>query len=650
MSWQLGSFALVTLAIGAGLLWYERSRPPSQIVALVAVLAALAVAGRIVLAPIPNVVATTDIVIISGYVLGPAPGFAVGALGGLISNFWLGQGAWTPWQMLAWGASGIGGAVLWRITRGRAGRLALALTCGAAGLAFGAWMNLQTLVSYGGDISLERYLALQVRAIPFDLAHMTGNILFALIAGPAMIAALRRFRERFEWRMVSQPLGIGLVVLSLGTILFAGTATERARAAEKVPAEATDAANWLRGQQNTDGGFAASVDGSSSVTVTARAMLALAAARINPLDVKNSGKTPYDYLVAHRKQLKRPNEIALGILALHTVGKNPRKFEGRDLMTALRVRQTRNGSFVTRSNVGDVNVTAWAALAFRSGGAEPAAQRAVQWLYTAQNRKNGGWGIAPGARSDPDSTGTALMAIPKKARKRIRQAIAYLRDRQKSSGGFYNMTVNSQSTTQAVLGQVAAGKGPNYLKSHGNSALDFLKNRQHSDGSVWYSKESDQTRIWVTADATTALAASPPPIPAPPRAPRPKPDPPAETSPGTASSGTTSSGTTYNPGPGSVATPSAPSSSGSGSGSGSGRSPSSTGGTGSSQGGVPSTTTPDSPLPPVPAVTPVIPSEALLAASQPGPSPSPLLAILICLAVSGGLCGGTIWLVRRFRW
>lgn len=641
MSWQLGSFALVTLAIGAGLLWYERSRPPSQIVALVAVLAALAVAGRIVLAPIPNVVATTDIVIISGYVLGPAPGFAVGALGGLISNFWLGQGAWTPWQMLTWGVSGIGGAVLWRLTRGRAGRFTLALTCGVAGLAFGAWMNLQTLVSYGGDISIERYLALEVRAIPFDLGHMTGNIVFALIAGPAMIGALRRFRERFEWRAVSQPLGVGLVVLALGSILFAGAGADPARAAKKVPAEAASAAKWLRGQQNNDGGFAASVGGGSSVTMTSRAMLALAAARINPLDVKSSGNTPYDYLAKHRRDLKQSNELTLAILALGTVDKDPHSLAGRNLIEALRVRQTRNGSFVTKSRVGDVNVTAWATLALRSGGAGSAANRAVQWLYTAQNA-DGGWGIAPGTRSDPDSTGTALMAVPKGAAKRVRRAIAFLRERQKASGGFFNMSVNSQSTTQVVLGLVAVGKDPGHLKSHGNTGLDFLKARQQSDGAVWYSKESDQTAIWVTADATTALAASPPPVPAPPRAPKPKPNPPVKTSPGT-----TTPGTTYNPGPGSVATPSTSSPR---SGSSPGRSRSADSGTDSGISEHPAATSPDSTLSPLPAVTPVIPSEAVLAASQPGPSPSPLLAILICLAVSGGLCGGTIWLVRRMRW
>ena len=75
-----------------------------------AALAALAVAGRIALSPIPNVVPTTDITLIAGFALGGAPGFAVGALSGLVSNFWLGQGPWTPWQMAGWGMAGLVGA------------------------------------------------------------------------------------------------------------------------------------------------------------------------------------------------------------------------------------------------------------------------------------------------------------------------------------------------------------------------------------------------------------------------------------------------------------------------------------------------------------------------------------------------------------
>ena len=106
MSWTVVAMVILGLTLLGGFAWYERSRPPSQIVALVAALAAISVAGRVAFSPIPNVVPTTDITLIAGFTLGGAPGFAVGALSGLISNFWLGQGPWTPWQMAGWGMTG----------------------------------------------------------------------------------------------------------------------------------------------------------------------------------------------------------------------------------------------------------------------------------------------------------------------------------------------------------------------------------------------------------------------------------------------------------------------------------------------------------------------------------------------------------------
>src|SRR5690349_8149751 len=99
MNWQVAVFIGLGLVLVAGFWWYERSRPSARLVALVAALYALAVAGRLVLAPIPNVVATTDLALITGYALGADPGFAVGALAAPISNIWLGQGLWTVWEM-----------------------------------------------------------------------------------------------------------------------------------------------------------------------------------------------------------------------------------------------------------------------------------------------------------------------------------------------------------------------------------------------------------------------------------------------------------------------------------------------------------------------------------------------------------------------
>ena len=126
MSWQLAAFAILGVGLLAGFAWYERSKPDARIVALVGTLAAFGALGRIAFAAVPNVKPTTDIVLISGYALGGGPGFVVGAVAALTSNFFFGQGPWTPWQMAGWGATGIIGAGLATVTRGRIGRWPLA--------------------------------------------------------------------------------------------------------------------------------------------------------------------------------------------------------------------------------------------------------------------------------------------------------------------------------------------------------------------------------------------------------------------------------------------------------------------------------------------------------------------------------------------
>ena len=169
-------------------------------IALVAALAALAIAGRLVLTPIPNVVASTDVALITGYALGAAPGFAVGALVAPVSNIWLGQGPWTAWEMAGWGLVGLAGAWLAVLSGRRLGRVGLALVCAFAGLAYGALQDLSVMVTYGGEQSLDRYLALSARGIPFNVAHAVGNFAIALAAGPALVRMISRFRTRLEFR------------------------------------------------------------------------------------------------------------------------------------------------------------------------------------------------------------------------------------------------------------------------------------------------------------------------------------------------------------------------------------------------------------------------------------------------------------------
>lgn len=110
--WALLSLLAVTLALIIIYLRYDRRGASAKEVALIATLAALAALGRIPFAAIPSLQPTTFLVLITGYVFGVVPGFMVGSLAAFVSNFFLGHGPWTPWQMLGWGLVGVSGGIL----------------------------------------------------------------------------------------------------------------------------------------------------------------------------------------------------------------------------------------------------------------------------------------------------------------------------------------------------------------------------------------------------------------------------------------------------------------------------------------------------------------------------------------------------------
>jgi prenyltransferase beta subunit len=535
MSWQLASFLILGAVLLAGFAWYERSRPPSQVVALVAALAALAVAGRIAFAALPNVKPTTDIVIFAGYALGGAPGFAVGALAALISNFWFGQGPWTPWQMAAWGLCGVLGAALALGVR-NAGRLTLAATCGFAGILFGTLLNFSLMATYGGDLSWQRFSLLEGRAIPFEAAHVGANVALALVAGPAMVRMLTRFRERFSWRRgagTSTPApglaralrGGGLAALLLLLALAAGTlAPARAEASS-----ASRAADWLESTQNPDGGFGASVGDDSGAETTCWVMLGLAAAGRNPLDVAKGGHTPVDFLRNELGSVHSPGDLARTILALESAGVDPRDFGGRNLVSDLLASRRDDGSYH-----GWPNSTAFAVIALRASGVD-GVDKTLEWLREAQNA-DGGWGDTGGSPSNADATGAVLQALSPDSTASHR-GVKYLERAQQKGGGYPlggNGEINTQSTAWAVQGLLAAGRDPASFKRGGASALDYLANNQRSDGSYRYSKPSatvpaevaGRTPVFVTGEVLVAAAGKYFPVAAPLRKPQPQSKPP----------------------------------------------------------------------------------------------------------------------------
>jgi energy-coupling factor transport system substrate-specific component len=194
------SLLLVAAAlIALGIAWLESGPESAKELALIATLGGAAAAGRVLFAAIPGVQPVTVIAVCAGAALGLRAGIAVGGTAALVSNFFLGQGVWTPWQMLAWGACGATGAFASSLVRRR---FVLAALCFVLGMAFSSFMDVWNWLAFYDQHTWETFVAVQARGFPFDVAHAIGNVVIALVAGPELRRLLERYGRRLNTEVV----------------------------------------------------------------------------------------------------------------------------------------------------------------------------------------------------------------------------------------------------------------------------------------------------------------------------------------------------------------------------------------------------------------------------------------------------------------
>ena len=182
----------------AGAAWFEAGPGSAKEVAVVATLGGVAAAGRVLFAAVPGVQPVTVITVAAGSALGLRAGIGVGATAALASNFFLGQGIWTPWQMLAWGACGALGAVAAPLLRRR---LPFALVCCVLGFGFSFLMDVWEWFSFYPH-TWQAFAVQIARGLPFDAAHAGGNLVLALAAGPELRRVLERYGRRLRTEVV----------------------------------------------------------------------------------------------------------------------------------------------------------------------------------------------------------------------------------------------------------------------------------------------------------------------------------------------------------------------------------------------------------------------------------------------------------------
>lgn len=206
LSWQMGdrkyyltSMLVLLCAVAAFWLSFERRRLKTREMVLIAVMCAIAVASRAAFIMFPQFKPIVGIVMICGMALGPQAGFMTGSISAFVSNFIFGQGAWTPWQMFAFGLAGLLAGYLCRagvMTSGK--RLVTALIGGGMILVLiGPILDTCTLFTMSSVINTEAVGAVYLSGLPFNAVHGAAVFLTLLILAHPMIEKLDRIKVKY---------------------------------------------------------------------------------------------------------------------------------------------------------------------------------------------------------------------------------------------------------------------------------------------------------------------------------------------------------------------------------------------------------------------------------------------------------------------
>ena len=409
--------------------------------------------------------------------------------------------------MVGWGLTGVIGAGLALATRGRIGRVPLALVCFAVGFAFTVLQDFGDWVTYS-DHSSAQLIVYVGKGLGFDLVHAVGCL--------ALRARLRPVDDAGDHPLPGRgSRSAGGSRLTVVPVTRAACDHRRRNPRRSARGRRTGqrraAARWplayLLSAENADGGFGEARATPSNPLFSGWAALALAAAGSRPGARRgracDGARLPAQHPVerqgpgrpgaddprrprGRREPLRfrrpRPRHVAR---TRHRPGRRGRRADEPDGVCGARTPRCRETTTTADDRAGSC------------------ASRTPTAASTSRPR--------PGT-SDVDDTGAVLEAIAAAApRRTVGRAVAFIRAAQNGDGGFPSQpgaTSNAQSTAFGIEGLIAAGVDPGNLHRAGaRSPIAYLESLIAPDGHVRYALgEQPDPRVGNRAGAARARA------------------------------------------------------------------------------------------------------------------------------------------------
>lgn len=196
--YMISSLIVVFAAMLPFFMMFEGRKPKAREIMVIAVLSALGVAGRAAFFMVPSFKPVAAFVILTGISFGGEAGFLVGCLIMLISNMFMGQGPWTPWQMFSFGIIGFLAGILYKkgILKARKADLCIYGFLSVV-LIYGGIMNPASILMAYGYITKESLLAFYISGLPVDLVHAASTVVFLCIMSRPLLTKLERIKVKY---------------------------------------------------------------------------------------------------------------------------------------------------------------------------------------------------------------------------------------------------------------------------------------------------------------------------------------------------------------------------------------------------------------------------------------------------------------------
>ena len=189
------TLAAVLLACLPFFIRFEKKETDAKTLILIAVMIALSVVGRFIFSPLPGFKPVTAMTVLTAMYFGSDAGFMTGALTAVISNFYFGQGPWTPFQMFSWGIIGLIAGIF--AEKLKKSKVFLSVVGALAGILYSLLMDIWTVLWADGYFNFARYLAALVSSLQFTVIYAVSNVIFLLLLSKPTGKILQRVKTKY---------------------------------------------------------------------------------------------------------------------------------------------------------------------------------------------------------------------------------------------------------------------------------------------------------------------------------------------------------------------------------------------------------------------------------------------------------------------